>query len=387
MARTFIWQRSAWPDLRYDPAELSAALAAARQAQGKVLGVFHAIGLERLSEVERAIWTGEAVASAAIEGEKLDLEAVRSSVLRRLGEGGEGRLDRHVEGLLDVMEDATSAHARPLTAERLCRWQAALFPAGSSGLHRIVVGAFRRGDTPMQIVSGPVGRERVHYEAPPSKAIPREIRQFVVWWEKTRPGRPDAPDGIARAGLAHLWFETIHPFEDGNGRVGRALVDMALAQDVDDRRRLYSLSRQLMSVRNRYYEALNAAQRGPLDVTPWLMFFIEQLRLACLASQAVVESALEKGRFWATHTRHALNERQLKVIQRLLDAGRGGFEGGMSAEKYANLTGVSKATATRDLTALAAVGLLAVTGQMKGTRYWVNLPGWIGKSTTQAEAS
>jgi Fic family protein len=380
MAQTFIWQRPGWPAFRFDMAALSNDLAAARHEQGKVVGLFQAVGLERLPDVERAIWTGEALATAAIEGESLDLDAVRSSVLRRMGEESDGRLNRHVEGLLDVMQDALAGHAKPLTADRLCRWQAALFPSGSSGLHRIAVGEFRRSENPMRIVSGPIGRERVHFEAPPSKQVAREVKQFVGWWETTRRSDPKVIDGILRAGLAHLWFETIHPFEDGNGRVGRALVDMALAQDIDNGRRLFSLSRQLMAQRTRYYEALNGAQRGTLDVTGWLAFFVEQFRLACIASEDVVGSALEKSLFWTRHARHALNERQRKVIQRLLDAGPGGFEGGMSAEKYANLARVSKATATRDLTALASLGMLAVTGQMKGTRYWVNLPGWIGNA-------
>ena len=383
MARSYIWQQPKWPDLKFEVGAVTADLASARHEQGKVLGLFRAVGFPaEAAEVERLIWTEEAVSTAAIEGEKLDLEAVRSSVMRRLGVEDEnpGRVSRHVDGLLDVMQDATSAYRDKLDADRLHRWQSALFPGGTSGLHRIAIGRYRDHDDPMQIVSGPVGREKVHYEAPPSPQVEREMKRFLSWWESTRPGKAKAMDGIARAAIAHLWFETIHPYEDGNGRVGRALIDMALAQDVDSPQRLYSMSRQLLSVRARYYDELNAAQRGPVDVTRWVRFFIEQFRLSCIMSQGVVEAALDKSRFWAAHAQHDLNERQRKVMKRLLDAGKGGFAGGMSAEKYANLTGVSKSTATRDLVSLQEAGFLVTTGRMKGTRYWPNLPGWTPKT-------
>lgn len=380
MAHPWLWQRTGWPELEWDEAVLSGPLASARHEQGKAIGLLRAIGLPASPEVERAVWAKEALATAAIEGEKLDADAVRSSVMRRLGADSPGRMIRAVEGLLDVMQDATSRHEEPLTADRLCRWQSSLFPGGTTGIRRIAVGRFRDGAEPMQIVSGPMGRERVHYEAPPAKSLEREMKRFIAWWEKTRPGKSHAPEGLVRAAIAHLWFETLHPFEDGNGRVGRALIDMALAQDAGEPRRLQGVSHRLMQSREAYYAALNAAQRGPLDVTPWVAFFLEQFRLACIDSQAVVESALDKSRFWAAHAGHGLNERQLKVMKRLLDAGPGGFEGGLSAEKYANLTGVSKATATRDLAALASAGLLATTGRMKGTRYWPNLAGWVPRT-------
>jgi Fic family protein len=204
------------------------------------------------------------------------------------------------------------------------------------------------------------------------------MRRFLKWWEDSRPGHAGKArmDGIVRAGVAHLWFETVHPFEDGNGRVGRAIVDMALAQDVDSARRFYSISHQLMDQRKAYYANLNAAQSGPLDVTPWAVFFVDQFRLACVTSQHVIAGAIEKSRFWATHALQDMNERQRKVVKRLLDAGNGGFQGGMTAEKYVSLTGASKATATRDLAHMQKAGLLVVTGQGRGTRYWINVPGW-----------
>lgn len=379
-SRNYIWQSPEWPAIRFDAAALAEPLARARREQGAVMALFRAIGLNAGVHVEREIWSGEAVATAAIEGEKLDLQAVRSSVVRRLGIEGEpdGRVSRHVEGLVDVMQDATSAFGESLDDARLARWQAALFPGGTSGLRQVAVGRYRDRDDPMQIVSGPVGHEKVHYEAPASREVPAEMRRFLSWWEGTRPDLPGAArmDGLVRAAIAHLWFETIHPFEDGNGRIGRAIVDMALAQDTGSGHRFYSLSRQLMDERDAYYDALNAAQRGALDATPWIAFLAGQFQRSCLTSLAVIERATEKGRFWAAHAGTSLNERQRKAMQRMLDAGPGGFEGGMTADKYARLTNSSKASATRDLRHLLESGLLASTGQGRGTRYWVNLQGW-----------
>ncbi len=377
MAQVYIWQQSPWPKFGYDAEAWARPLAAARLEQGKALGRLQEIGLAETTSVERQIWTDEAIATAAIEGEKLDLEIVRSSVMRRLGEEGAGlRASRNVDGLLDVMQDALGSCTRDLDDDRLHRWQSALFPGGISGLARITVGRYRDHDDPMQIVSGPIAREKVHYEAPSSAAVPGEMRRFLARWNETRTQLKTGVDGVIRAALAHLWFETIHPFEDGNGRIGRALIDLALAQDADSPQRYCSMSRQLLANRNAYYDALNAAQRGSLDVTPWILFFIEQFRSACVSSPAIVRTASEKTRFWSQYSGAQLNERQRKALQRMLDAGRDGFAGGMSAEKYARLTSVSKATATRDLTDLLKSTLLVSTGQLKSTRYWLNIPGW-----------
>jgi Fic family protein len=377
MAQTYIWQQPDWPSFRHDAEAWARPLAAARLEQGKALGRLEEIGLAESVSVERQIWTDEAVATAAIEGEKLDLETVRSSVMRRLGEEGAGqRVDRNVDGLLDVMQDALRSYKEELDDDRLHRWQAALFPAGTSGVTRIAIGRYREHGDPMQIVSGPIGREKVHYEAPSSAAIPNEMGRFLARWNDTRSRLKSGVDGIIRAAIAHLWFETIHPFEDGNGRIGRALIDAALAQDADSPQRYCSISRQLLANRNAYYDALNAAQRGSLDVTSWVLFFIEQFRSACVASQEIVQAASEKTRFWARHHDVELNERQRKALQRMLDAGNDGFEGGMSAEKYGHLTSVSKATATRDLTDLLNAGLLVTSGKLKSTRYWLSIPGW-----------
>jgi len=377
MAQTYIWQDEDWPRFRHDTEAWAAPLATARLEQGKALGRLQEIGLTETARVERQIWIDEAIATAAIEGEKLDLETVRSSVMRRLGEAGAGpRANRNVDGLLDVMQDAVGSHRDRLDDDRLQRWQSALFPGGTSGITRIVVGSYREHNQPMQIISGAIGHEKVHYEAPPSSIVPKEMKRFLGWWEDSRSQVKKGADGIIRAAIAHLWFETIHPFEDGNGRIGRALVDMALAQDADSTQRFCSMSRQLLAHRNAYYDALNEAQRGSVNVTPWILFFIEQFRSACVTSQGIVEMATEKTRFWAQHSKVDLNERQRKALQRMLDSGRDGFEGGMSAEKYGRLTSTSKSTATRDLAEMLNAGLLTTTGQMKSTRYWINIPGW-----------
>ena len=377
MNQAYIWQLADWPEFRVDGVALAGLLSSARLEQGKVLGLFRAIGLPETSGVERQIWTDEAMATAAIEGEKLDLETVRSSVMRRLGEDDAGsRASKSVDGLLDAMQDAANSFREKLEHDRVIRWQSALFPGGTSGIRRIAVGMYRDTKDPMQIVSGAVGHEKVHYEALASTDVPHEMNRFLAWWEGSRPGAGSLTDGIVRAAIAHLWFETIHPFEDGNGRVGRALIDMALAQDIDSAQRYCSLSRQLMARRDAYYDGLNAAQRGTLDVTEWVSFFVEQFRVACTTSQQVVEAAIEKNRFWSAHAHQDLNDRQRKAVKRMLDAGIGGFQGGMSTEKYSNLNGTTKVTASRDLVALHKAGLLVTTGQGRATRYWVNLPGW-----------
>lgn len=377
MAQLYVWQDPNWPKMRYDAGVLAERLAAARLEQGKALGRLQAIGLSEVASVERELWTDEAMATAAIEGEKLDFETVRSSVMRRLGEqGSTNKASRNVDGLLDVMQDAAQSYSEALNDDRLVRWHSALFPGGTSGLRRITVGRYRETDEPMQIVSGPVGREKVHYEAPPSARVPLEMERFLAWWERTRRGSSEAMDGLLRAGVAHVWFETIHPFEDGNGRIGRALIDMALAQDASSPQRYCSLSRQLMAKREDYYDALNRAQLGSVDVTTWLLFFLEQFCVACAASQVIVDAAIERSRYWAAHASFPLNERQRKVLHRMLDAGKGGFEGGMSTQKYSHLASITKVTASRDLRDLERAGLLVATGQGRATRYWINLPGW-----------
>ena len=382
----YLWQHPAWPALTFDTVALTHDLSNARLEQGKLLGLLQAIGLESGQEVARELWVQEAMATAAIEGEKLDLQAVRSSVAHRLGLADLPTTDRHVDGLVQVMADATGQYQAPLTQERLCLWQAALFPGGSANLRRIAVGRYRDHADAMQIVSGRPGREVVHYQAPPSTQVPQEMVQFLAWFAlpPSVPGTAPMLHGLARAALAHLWFETIHPFEDGNGRLGRAVVDMALAQDMGAAVRVFGMARQMMTARAAYYDALKLAQRSTTDtglnVTSWVQWFVQAFTKGCITSQAVVKQALERAGFRQRAAACGVNARQTKVLDRLLEAGNStlgaGFLGGMTSDKYCKLTGVSKATASRDLTDLAVKGLLRVDGVGKATRYAIAIDQW-----------
>ena len=374
----YIWQQPNWPSLTLDYQRAGPALADARRMEGEVRGKAAAIGLAPDGQVARSVMEAEVIATAAIEGERLDPVAVRSSVGRQLGLKVPGAVDRSVDGLVEVINDAVHGCDAPLDEDRLHRWQSALFPNGTSGIRRIAVGRYRDHAEPMQIVSGSLGKEVVHYEAPPSKQVGKEMKRFVAWFAKTTPtvGLRPAIDGLARAAIAHLWFESIHPFEDGNGRIGRAIVDMALAQDLRTDIKLYSLSRQLLASRREYYDALNAAQRGDGDATDWVIWFARQYTRACESSSEVIDAVLDKARFWAAHAGLQLNDRQRKVLQRLLDDGDGGFLGGLNADKYTKIAGTSKPTATRDLADLVRAGVLWSQGQGKALRYYVNVPGW-----------
>lgn len=368
-----LWQHPTWPGMRYDGPQVAAALAEARRAQGRVEGTLAALGFEARQQLAAEAWAQEAMSTAAIEGERLDLLAVRSSIARRLGVAHDKgpHAARHIDGLLDIMDDAVTQATTPLTHERLQAWQAALFPAGYSGMRKVLVGAYRQHAEPMQIVSGPLGRETVHYEAPPSASVHGEMTRFLAWLNDSA----DA-DSLVQAALAHLWFETIHPFEDGNGRVGRVIVDLILARDAGEASRLFRISQQLLDKRDAYYAELERAQHGPLDVTPWVLWFVSQLRLACEQASEVIGLALAKARFWSEHHDKDLNARQRKALNTLLDAGPSGFEGGMSTRKYESLTSTSRATASRELIALVSLGLLVAEGAGRSTRYRVNLEGW-----------
>lgn len=372
---SWLWQAPDWPVLRYDLAAVLPALSRARQAQGRLLGKAEALGELGQLPTEQRVWTEEAIATSAIEGEALDPAAVRSSIARRLGLAAPVvGASRSTEGLLDVMQDAAQRWNEPLTQERLCAWQAALFPTGQSGLRRIVTGAYRSGPEPMQIVSGPIGREVVHFEAVPGAAVGAEMRGLLSWFNEPPPGQ--VHDGLIRAALAHLWFETIHPFEDGNGRVGRALVDLALAQDSRCAWRLHGLASRLLEERQAYYDALNQAQRGDTNATSWVVWFLGAFERASSDSLTVVEEAVERGQFWARFRDVALTERQRKALNRMLDAGRGGFEGGLTLRKYMSITQAARATAQRELAYLVENGLLARQGQGKATRYELPMEHW-----------
>jgi Fic family protein len=370
----YVWQHASWPALTYDGQKVAAEVAGARRVQGVAEGKLAALGFHDRQELAAEAWAQEAMSTAAIEGERLDLLTVRSSVARRLGTAdGKGvSAPRHVDGLLDIMDDAVARAQDALTHERLHGWQAALFPTGYSGMRKISTGAYRDADAPMQIVSGRPGHETVHYEAPPSREVERQMERFLAWFNAG-----EEHDRVVQAALAHLWFETIHPFEDGNGRIGRVIVDLVLARDAGETSRLVRISQRLLEEQEGYYGQLAAAQHGGLDVTNWVVWFVDQVRAAWEGASAVVGASLEKARFWTAHAQLDVSPRQRKAVNALLDRGPGGFEGGMNTRKYASLTGASRATASRELIDLDAKGVLKQSGAGRSTRYHVNLPGWL----------
>jgi len=369
----YLWQTPGWPALTWDPNAVTAPLAQARQAQGRMLGVAGSLGMADLAELQLTGWTQEAIATARIEGEQLQLNSVRASAARRLGLAEASKLarDPRTEATLDVLQAAVSQWDRTLVQEDLFGWHAALFPTGRSGVARINAGGWRTHPEPMQIVTPGIGKpDVVHYEAPPSVQVPAHMRALLEWFNEH--SRAPEIDGLVRAGIAHLWFEAIHPFEDGNGRIGRAIAELALAQDMRSGRRIFSLSAQLAEDRSDYYAQLQVATgHARLDVTPWVQWFTGRIAAAFDAATAHMQKALAHGRYWAgVNERHPqLSASQRKALGRLLEAEPVGFAGGMSTEKYVNLTGVSRATAYRELTLLTELGLLVRTGQGRGTRY------------------
>lgn len=314
------------------------------------------VGFEAARNSQADVLVEETLKTAAIEGESFDLRTVRSSVARRLGlpTAGLPQPDRRVDGLVEVLQDAVGNHESPLTAERLKGWQAALFPAGYSGLRKIRVGDWRSGKEPMRVVSSSARREVVHFEAPPSNRLPVEMKRFLAWWN----AGSRRTDGLVRAGLAHFYFVTLHPFEDGNGRLARALSDMALAQDEKSATRYYSLSGQIHSERETYYEVLERAQKGGLDLTPWLVWFMGCFERAIGQAQRTTSRTLERAAFWQRVSALPLSNRQRKVLGKLLEAGLGGFEGGLTTRKFVAMTGASRATAFREIDDLVQLKLL-----------------------------
>ena len=350
----YIWQHKNWPKLTWESGPLLPLVSEARKAQGVLLAQVKSLGFELEGEAQADILTEEAIKTSAIEGERLNPEAVRSSVARHLGlpSAGLTRATRSVDGLVEVLLDATRNYNKPLTAARLKGWQAALFPTGHSGFHKIRVGKWR-GREPMRVVSGPVGREKIHYEAPPGKVIAKEMRQFLAWWDSSL----KTEDGLLRAGLAHFYFVTIHPFEDGNGRMARALTDMALAQDEKLQTRYYSLSSQIMEERDDYYAILEKCSKGNQDVTHWLKWFLECYRHAAQGAEKIISDVLAKAKFWQRHQKTEMNVRQRKVVNKLLDDGKGGFQGGLTTRKYVSMAKTSRATAFREILDLVEKGI------------------------------
>ncbi|MBI4398944.1 MAG: Fic family protein [Candidatus Omnitrophica bacterium] len=344
----YIWQCDSWPKLTWDSQTLLSLLGQARLAQGNLLGRVRRLGFRLGEEAQVDILTEEAVKTAAIEGDRLNPQMVRSSVARHLGLSVAGLVPatRSIDGLVEVILDATQDFSKALSARRLKGWHAALFPSGHSGIHKIRVGLWR-GKEPMRIVSGPVGREKIHFEAPSGEIVEAQMRKFLSWWELSR----KAADGILRAGLAHFYFVTIHPFEDGNGRIARALTDMALAQDENLNIRYYSLSSQIMEERDEYYNILErCSKNNTTDVTEWLIWFLGCFQRAIQRSDKIIGDVLAKADFWQEHAQTQLNERQKKIVNRVLETGRGKFVGGLTTRKYVSIAKVSRATAFREIT-------------------------------------
>lgn len=358
MRRIYIHDLLEWPHFQWDGAALAEPLAAVRLQQGRLIGHMEALGFRLRGEAVLQTLTSDVIKSSEIEGERLDLEQVRSSIARKLGVdiGALKPADRNVEGVVEMMLNATGQYNRPLTAIRLFAWQASLFPTGRSGLRKIKTGRWRDDSTgPMQVVSGPPHREKVHFEAPAATRIPGEMKVFLKWFNAPAKG-----DAVIKAALAHLWFVTLHPFDDGNGRIARAITDMALARSEGSSQRFYSMSAQILQERERYYDILERAQRGTfndkatLDITPWMDWFLACLGRAIQGAQTTLKSVLAKARFWETFAATPLNDRQREIVNRLLD----GFTEKLTTSKYAKLTGCSQDTALRDVLSLVESGVL-----------------------------
>lgn len=361
---TYIHERTRWPGFRWDHARISPRLVDVRHRQGLLIGRMEGLGFQLRAEAVLDSLTEEVLKSSEIEGEMLDRDQVRSSIARRLGLdiGGLTPADRDVEGVVEMMLDATQGYDRQLTARRLFDWHAALFPTGRNAMSKIRVGAWRDdAKGPMQVVSGPIGKERVHYEAPAADRVRDEMKKFLEWFEKD-----NSTDLVLKAGAAHLWFVTVHPFEDGNGRIARAITDMVLARSERSPHRFYSMSAQIRQERKSYYEILEATQKGEVDITPWLEWFLECLGRAFERAETILATVLNKGRFWASFARVEFNERQREIVNRLLN----GFEGKLTSSKWAKLAKCSQDTALRDIEDLIRKNVLVKdSGGGRSTSY------------------
>lgn len=348
----YIHELKDWPRFHWNRELLAEPLADVRHRQGRLIGHMEALGFHLRQEAVLQTLTSDVLKSSDIEGEKLDVEQVRSSIARRLGLdiGALKPADRNVDGIVDMMLDATRHYDQPLSAERLFAWHASLFPTGRSGMTKIRAGAWRDDSTgPMEVVSGPVGKEHVHYQAPPAPRIDGDMRAFLEWFNANA-----VIDPVLKAGLAHLWFVTIHPFDDGNGRIARAIADMSLARSEHSPQRFYSMSAQIRQERNTYYEFLEETQKGTMNITLWMEWFLGCLGRAIDGAHTTLAAILTKARFWDAIVGVAINDRQRLVLNRLLD----GFEGKLTTSKYAKLTKCSQDTALRDILPLVERGIL-----------------------------
>ena len=349
---SYIYNDSEWPEFTWDKEKISPLLVEVRHRQGRLLGRMEGLGFSFQAEATLETLTMDILKSSEIEGEMLNPDQVRSSIARRLGMDIAGLIpaDRNVEGIVEMMLDATQEYTDPLTKDRLFGWHAALFPAGRSGMSKIVTGDWRQpaGD-PMQVVSGPMGREKVHFQAPDAGSVDNEMNTFLAWFN----GESNM-DPVIKAAIAHLWFVTIHPFEDGNGRITRALTDLLLARTDGTKKRFYSMSAQIRKERKGYYNILEQTQKGDLDITPWLEWFLNCLDRAILATDEILLTVIKKSRFWGKPDMASLNDRQKIMINKLLD----GFDGKLTSSKWAKITGSSSDTAVRDINALVEKGIL-----------------------------
>lgn len=348
---SYIWQRADWPHFTWDNGSIITPLNRLTHSHGLLMGMMSMLGIADRATPQLAALTEELISSSEIEGVALNHHSVRSSVARRLGIKDDGMLaeDHYVDGLIDVMLDATRGCNEPLSAERLFNWHAALFPTGRSGPYPITVAGWRTGSEPMQVVSGAMGHEKVHYQAPPSAGLPAQMEKFLHWC--------NASEGLSPfvvAAVAHLWFLSIHPFDDGNGRIARTISDMFLARMDGDRGRFYSLSAEISRRKRSYYEILECTQRGSLDITEWILWFISCTESAVKRALELVQTVIEKAKFWDRFTSVQVNERQRKVINRLWD----GFDGKLTTSKWAKICHCSQDTALRDIHDLIAKGIL-----------------------------
>jgi Fic family protein len=354
----YIHQLAGWPNFTWNDKLILPLLTETRYRQGRLLGRMEALGFGFQEEANLSTLALDVVKSSEIEGEVLNAEEVRSSIARRLGMKIENKImpGRDVEGVVDMVMDAVMHFREPLTVEKLFGWHSALFPTGRSGMYKIVTGKWRENDPtdPMQVVSGPMGKEKVHFEAPPSSLVPDMMDQFLNWLNQA-----SAIDPVLKSAIAHLWFVTIHPFDDGNGRIGRAIMDRQLAVAEGSTKRFYSMSSQILHERKDYYEKLEEAQKGTLDISAYLIWFLSCLDRTILNTDEVLSKILNKSRFWNRNTSLSLNPRQIKVINRLLD----GFDGKLTSAKWARICKCSQDTALRDIAALIELGILQKTDE------------------------
>ncbi|MDE5610678.1 MAG: Fic family protein [Odoribacter sp.] len=351
----YIWQRPDWPNFQWDSDKLLVPLTRLSHLHGQLTGQMSMLGFDDKSATHLKALTDELLNSSEIEGITLHADSVRSSIARKLGIDTDGHLveNHYVEGLVDVMLDATAHSDKPLTDERLLGWHCALFPTGRSGMYKITIGDWRKGDEPMQVVSGAIGHEKVHYEAPPSSVVPEEMIRFIQWCNDSL----QLP--FIKAAIVHLWFVTIHPFDDGNGRLGRTLTDMFLAKMDDNNTRFYSMSAEINRNKKSYYDILERTQKGSMDITEWLLWFLDCLEKAILRTNDTVKHTLQKATYWERFHDIPVNERQRKIINRLWD----GFDGKLTSSKWAKICNCSSDTALRDINDLISKGMLRDSGE------------------------